>query len=142
MEEDEALRAEVVEIANRAKDTQRRASDLANEVVIDRVFRPELGKERDTRTRFPGTVMGLASGKVHVRLDAPPIDVKLYLRDLGKELAPRGAQPLWLEPDEGGVVLRERDTQREVLVLGSAITIVVARRDEGQRRWVLGLDRS
>jgi hypothetical protein len=37
VEEDEALRAEVVEIANRAKDTQRRASDLANE-VIDRVF--------------------------------------------------------------------------------------------------------
>ncbi|MBX7193578.1 MAG: RNB domain-containing ribonuclease [Sandaracinaceae bacterium] len=141
VEEDEALRAEVVEIANRAKDTQRRVADLANELVIDRVFRPELERVREERTRFVGTVMGLTSGKVHVRLDAPPIDVKLYLRDLGKELAPRGEPPVWLEPDERGVVLRERDTQREVLVLGSAITVVVARRDEGQRRWVLGLDR-
>jgi ribonuclease R len=142
VEEDEALRAEVVEIANRAKDTQRRASDLANEVVIDRVFRPELGKAREARTRFSGTVMGIAGGKVHVRLDAPPIDVKLYLRDLGKELAPRGEPPVWLEPDERGVVLREQGTGREVLVLGSAVHVVVARRDDGQRRWVLGLDRS
>jgi ribonuclease R len=140
-EEDEALRAEVVEIANRAKDTQRRASDLANEVVIDRVFRPELAKMPEARTRFAGTVMGLASGKVHVRLDAPPIDVKLYLRDLGKELAPRGAPPVWLEPDEHGVVLRERDTRRAVLALGRAIEVVVTRRDESQRRWVLGLRR-
>jgi ribonuclease R len=142
VEEDEALRAEVVEIANRAKDTQRRASDLANEIVIDRVFRPELGKAREARTRFSGTVMGIAGGKVHVRLDAPPIDVKLYLRDLGKELAPRGEPPVWLEPDERGVVLREQGTGREVLVLGSAVHVVVARRDDGQRRWVLGLDRS
>jgi hypothetical protein len=86
--------------------------------------------------------MGIAGGKVHVRLDAPPIDVKLYLRDLGKELAPRGEPPVWLEPDERGVVLREQGTGREVLVLGSAVHVVVARRDDGQRRWVLGLDRS
>jgi hypothetical protein len=95
----------------------------------------------EARTRFAGTVMGLASGKVHVRLDAPPIDVKLYLRDLGKELAPRGAPPVWLEPDEHGVVLRERDTRRAVLALGRAIEVVVTRRDESQRRWVLGLRR-
>jgi ribonuclease R len=141
VEEDERLRAEVVEIANRAKDTQRRVQDLANEVVIDRVFRPELAKEPADRTSFVATVMGITSSKVHLRLDAPPIDVKLYLRDLGKELAPRGRPPVWLEPDEHGVTLRERDGGRVVLTLGGAIEVRVRRRDDAQRRWVLALAR-
>jgi ribonuclease R len=139
VEVDEALRAEVVEIANRAKDVQRRVADLANELVIDRVFRPELERPSAERTRFVGTVMGITSGKVHVRLDAPPIDVKLYLRDLGRDLAPRGKSAIWLEPDEHGVVLRERDGHRVVLMLGAEVRVVVVRRDDAQRRWVLGL---
>ncbi|MBN8615666.1 MAG: RNB domain-containing ribonuclease [Deltaproteobacteria bacterium] len=144
VEVDEALRAEVVEIANRAKDVQRRVADLANELVIDRVFRPELERSTEERTRFVGTVMGITSGKVHVRLDAPPIDVKLYLRDLGRDLAPTGPRgerrpAIWLEPDEHGVVLRERDGHRPVLTLGAEIRVVVVRRDDAQRRWVLGL---
>ncbi len=138
LEDDERLRAEVVEVANRAKDTQRRVQDLANELVIDRIFRPELAKAPEERARFVGTVMGVTSSKVHVRLDAPPIDVKLYLRDLGKELAGK-ARPLWLEPAELGAVLREKESGRVVLTLGGRITVVVQRRDEGQRRWVLGL---
>jgi ribonuclease R len=140
-EEDERLRAEVVEVANRAKDTQRRVRDLANEIVIDRIFRPELGKAPAERTRFVATVMGITSSKVHLRLDAPPIDVKLYLRDLGQELAPRGRPAVWLEPDARGVTLRERDTGRVALTLGGAITVRVQRRDDAQRRWVLALVR-
>jgi ribonuclease R len=144
VEDDEQLRAEVVEIANRAKDTQRRVQDLANEVVIDRIFRPELAARPEARTRFVGTVMGVTSSKVHVRLDAPPIDVKLYLRDLGKELAPRGRPAVWLEPAELGAVLRPKAEEGAepgpaVLTLGGRITVVVRRRDEGQRRWVLGI---
>lgn len=137
VEEDEALRAEVVELANRAKDTQRKVQDLANELVIDRLFRPELEKKPAERTRLSGTVMGITSSKLHVRLDAPPIDVKLYLRDVGRELAPRGKPPVWLEPAELGVVLRERDSGRVVTTLGAQLTVIVQRRDEGQRRWVL-----
>ncbi len=139
VETDEALRAEVVEIANRAKDVQRRVADLANELVIDRVFRPEIERSIAERTPFAGTVMGITSGKVHVRLDAPPIDVKLYLRDLGRDLAPRGKPAIWLEPDEHAVVLRERDGQRALFSLGEAIRVRVVRRDDAQRRWVLGL---
>ncbi|GAB4210506.1 MAG: RNB domain-containing ribonuclease [Sandaracinaceae bacterium] len=141
VEEDERLRAAVVEIANRAKDTQRRVQDLANEVVIDRLFRPELAKAPAERTRFVATVMGITSNKVHLRLDAPPIDVKLYLRDLGKALAPRGRPSVWLDPDPHGVTLHERDTGRVVLTLGGAIEVRVERRDDAHRRWVLVLVR-
>lgn len=138
-EEDELLRREVVEVANRAKDVQRRAQDLSNELVIDRLFRKELALPPEARTRFVGTVMGITSSKLHVRLDAPPIDVKLYLRDVGRDLAPKGQAPLWLESDEHGVELRTRGEGRSIARLGAEITVRVTRRDDAQRRWVLAI---
>lgn len=130
--EDEALRAEVVQVANRSRQTQRKVTDLANELVLDRVFRPQLSRSRPERRRFVGTVMGLASGKVHVRLDDPPMDVKLYFHDLAKFYA--GA---WLEVAEEGAVLRKKGTEAPLLLLGQAVTLVLDARDERTKRWVL-----
>lgn len=130
--EDEALRAEVVQVANRSRQAQRRVTDLANELVLDRVFRPQLGLPRAQRRRFTGTVMGLASGKVHLRLDDPPMDVKLYFHDLAKFF--EGA---WLEVAEEGAVLRKKGTAAPLLLLGQAVTLVLDSRDERTKRWVL-----
>jgi ribonuclease R len=69
---DEALRAAVVQVANRSREMQRKVQNLANEVVMDRLFRPELSKAPGARAVYVGTVMGLAGSKVHVRLDVPP----------------------------------------------------------------------
>lgn len=132
VEADEALRAQVVRVANQSRQTQRRVTDLANALVLDRVFRPELSRPRAERRRFEGTVLGIAPGKVHVRLDAPPLDVKLYFFDLAKAFD--GA---WLEPGEDGAVLRARGREAPLLVLGQALTLVVAGRDEQAKRWVL-----
>ena len=131
VEEDEKLRAEVVQVANKARATQRRVQDLANEVVMNRLFAPELGKAPAARTRFTGTVMGLTHNKVHVRLDVPPLDVKLYLFDLAPYFD--GA---WLEPAEEGALLRKKGTTASLLLLGQAIQLFVARRDEKTRRWI------
>ncbi|MFO0600813.1 MAG: RNB domain-containing ribonuclease [Myxococcaceae bacterium] len=131
VEEDEKLRAEVVVVANRARATQRRVQDLANELVMNRLFQPELGKPREARTRFTGTVMGLTSNKVHVRLDVPPLDVKLYLFDLAPFF-----DKAWLEPAEEGAILRKKGTTASLLVLGQAIQLFVEKRDEKTRRWV------
>jgi ribonuclease R len=130
VEEDEKLRAEVVEVANRARATQRRVQDLSNEVVMARLFAPELDKPRKERTRFTGTVMGL-SNKVYLRLDVPPIDVKLYLFDLAPYF--KGA---WLEVAEEGAVLRAKGTSEPLLQLGQPLTVVVEARDEKTKRWV------
>jgi ribonuclease R len=131
-EEDERLRAEVVQIANRSRQVQRKVTDLANELVLDRVFRPELARPRAARRRFVGTVMGLTSGKVHVRLDEPPMDVKLYLHDFARAFG--GA---WLEVAEDGAVLRKKGEAAPVLRLGDALSLVVESRDERTKRWLL-----
>lgn len=131
VEDDEALRAEVVKVANRSRETQRRVQDLSNEVVLRRLFTPELKKPREQRTRFTGTIMGLTSNKVHVRLDSPPLDMKLYLYDLAPFFD--GA---WLEPAEEGVILRARGKTEAVLTLGQRITLVLHNFTEKTRRWV------
>lgn len=131
-EQDEALRAQVVQVANQSRQTQRNVTNLANELVLDRVFRPELAKPAAQRRRFEGTVMGVAPGKVHVRLDAPPMDVKLYFFDLAKAFD--GA---WLEPGDDGAVLRKKGSDAPLVLLGQAISLVLASRDEKAKRWVL-----
>ncbi|MFZ5441066.1 MAG: RNB domain-containing ribonuclease [Myxococcota bacterium] len=130
-EQDELLRADVVRVANKARETQRRVQDLANEVVMNRLFGPELERPRPARTRFTGTVMGLTSNKVHVRFDVPPLDVKLYLYDLAPFF--KGA---WLEPADEGAWLRAKGTTQALLELGQPLTVIVSKRDEKTKRWV------
>jgi hypothetical protein len=108
--------------------------DAANELVLDKIFRPEVSKPFAERTRMSGVVMGITSGKIHVRLDHPPIDVKLYMRDLAKAF-----DNAWLEPAELGAVLRKKETGEVVLKLADRVTLSIARRDDAQRRWVLAL---
>lgn len=134
--EDEVLRAEVVRVANRARETQRRVQDLSNEVVLNRLFTPELAKAPKARTRFRGTVMGLAGTKVHVRLDSPPLDVKLQLFDLAPFF--KGA---WLEVAEEGAVLRARGSAEPLLRLADPVDLTVHKRDEANRRWIFALVR-
>jgi ribonuclease R len=130
-EQDELLRAEVVKVANRSRETQRKVTDLSNLVVLDRLFRPELGKAPAARTVFKGTVMGLTSSKVHVKLDVPPLDLKLTMFDLAPFFG--GA---WLEVADAGAVLRAKGTTKPLLLLGQAISLTVHKRDEPNRRWV------
>ncbi len=135
-DQDERLRAEVVDVANRSRQTQRKVQDLSNEVVMDRLFRPELSKPPAGRTPFTGTVMGLAGSKIHVRLDAPPLDVKVLLFDVAPAFG--GA---WLEVTQDGAALCAKGKPEPLLLLGQALTLTVRARDESHRRWVFSLVR-
>jgi ribonuclease R len=130
-DEEESLRQRVVDAANRSKEVQRRITDLVNRRVIDRVFAPELARAREERHVWTGTVMGIGGGKLHVQLDRPAIDVKLYFADLGR------AWDAFLVADELGVVLRDRDRDRVMARVGDPIGVRLVERDEGRDRWVL-----
>ncbi len=103
---DDALMEQVIEAANRAKNTQRKITALADRLAIDQLLARDL--ERGTVRR--GTVMGLTDAKIYVTFDDPPVDVKLYRRNL----AGRG----------------------EDLRLGRAIDLHVIGRDK-RDRWIL-----
>ncbi len=134
---DEALRAQVVVVANASRETQRRVQDLSNEVVLNRLFTPQLAMPAAQRTLYRSTVMGFSGGKVHVRLDLPPLDVKVLFFDLAKTFA--GA---WLEIADDGASLKAKGTTAALLRLGQAVDLIVDRRDEANRRWVFALKKT
>lgn len=82
---DAELSEQVVEAANRAKSLQQRLNALANRLALDQMF------ERDLRAPVlrRGTVMGVTHAKIHVLLDEPPVDVKIYRRHLRGAPSPR-----------------------------------------------------
>jgi len=129
--EDAALRDEVLVSANAARARQRRLNDLTNRRAIDHLFARDAALPLADRPARGATVMGIQGAKVHLTLDDPPIDVKLYLFDLGKALG--GA---WLSPTPGNAGLQTKDGKL-ILAVGDALSVRVQRRDEQRDRWVL-----
>ncbi len=108
--EDE-LRDRVIEQANRARDRQRRLTHGANLLVLDRLFGGDARHPREARPFRRGTVMGVTAGKVYVRLDNPPVDVKVYLDD---------------SPGQSGDV-----------GIGDAVDVTLVDFDHRRKRWLL-----
>lgn len=131
---DSAVREAVVLAANRSKDTQRKANDLVGRYYLDRMLTEDLKSDVAARPRRKGTVMGFTTSKLHVALESPPLDVKLYLRDVG-----RTRSDAWLVSADGGASLRDKETGKILVRLGDAVTIFTEGRDKKQDRWVLQL---
>jgi ribonuclease R len=124
---DEALREQVIASANRARQTQRRLDHAVNRLVLDALLAGALA-EGSTK---PGTVMGVTRDKVHVRLDDPPIDVKVYVGHLAGQCGP-------VELTPRGAALRCADGRS--WALGDAVHLRVLGRDEERDRWKLAIE--
>jgi ribonuclease R len=130
--DDEALRLQIVARANEARELQKRLDKDANRIVIDAVFERDLGRATSARPWRGGTAMGMTPGKIHVLLDDPPIEVKVYANDLG-----RGGERVELAPD-GAAMVRNGE---EICRIGDEIAIQVQGRDR-RNHWSLFLRRS
>ncbi len=131
---DLALREAVVVSANDSRDRQRKANDLVSRLVIDELLGKGADKPLEERPVFTGTVMGITTGKLYVQLDEPPLDVKVYLRDLGRL---RGG--VFLASEGHGALLRDGKTKEIVARTGDEVRIRVHERDTQWDRWVLAL---
>jgi ribonuclease R len=138
---DVELRAEVVEAANRSKDTQRQANSLVTALFFEAFFAPDVAVGGTPRSHM-GTVMGITQNKVHVELDDPQLDIKVYFKDLG---ATHGW--LWASPDETSLLRSDvrpatsaegasPDASGQVLVrVGDAVALQVKGYDAERKRW-------
>ena len=123
---DERLRQQVIDAANRAKMLQSTVSRAADQLVIDDLFERELALPLKARPVHAGTVMGMRKGRVYVRLDSPPLDVKLYTDRL----------PQPLRGDDSGATLSRAG--KVAARLGDAVGVRLLHRDD-DGRWVLDL---
>ncbi len=124
---DEPLRERVIEAANRSKQVQRELTHETNRLVLDQLFRPDLSRDREDRPVREGVVMGLRRGKIYVQLQEPPVDIKVYT----KEIDPA------LQVDETGArLLRDGSV---ALRLGDTVRVRVRGRDDSRGRWLTEL---
>ncbi|MBW2523085.1 MAG: RNB domain-containing ribonuclease [Deltaproteobacteria bacterium] len=130
---DDELRHLVIDSANRAKELQKRITRQANRLVLDQWFGEDLGAPAPERRWHAATVVGLTRSKVHALLATPPLDVKVYVRDLAEQ------QQTELVVDDHGVVLGRRGTGAPICRVGDEIEIRALRRDERRDRWALEL---
>jgi exoribonuclease R len=117
-EEDEAIRARVIEAGNRAKDVQRKLDREIDALTIAAVLAPDLAVPFEERPRRTGTVVGLVASRIHVLLDDPPIDVRVPLYEQGKLLG-----GVWLVVVDEGARLIRKDTTDTVCRLGDEVHV-------------------
>jgi ribonuclease R len=121
---DAALRQRVIESANRSRALQSELTAAADQQVIDELFFADLAQAPSARRSHVGTLMGMRRGRVYVRLDQPPLDIKIYVDRLDRGYS----------CDACGVVL-SRNGQR-VARLGDPVAVRVVDHDAGGR-WTL-----
>lgn len=122
---DSRLREQVSQRANAAKSLQRELTRAANLLVLERLFERALA-HRDVPW-FEATVMGMTRSKVHVRLEDPPVDVKVYVRHLDNMVV-----------DDDGAALRD-EAGELVAVLGDTVRVRPTGYDPRGRRFSLEL---
>jgi len=126
--DDEALREQVVSAADRSRGPPRRLDGDVNRRLLDQLFQADLKRPRD-EGRI-GTVMGVTRSKLHVQLDDPPIDVKIYLSHLEDQLGHR------LEAGRDRVTVRDR-SGRVQWTVGQEVRVRAVDQDRERNRWRL-----
>ncbi len=132
--DDDVLRASVIDVSNRAHQVQKALDRDANRRVLDHLLAADLdgGGERWRR----GTVMGLTRRKVHVLLDDPAVDVKLYLHHL------EAAAGVRLRVSADGASLEPTRGKGLRLAVGDAVDVCVRGVDPRTDRWRLDCRRA
>ncbi len=122
-QDDLALRDAVVTSGNRARELQKTLERAADRIALD----AELSRLKAGGEALVGTVMGMAADRLHVRLDEPPLDVKVYLRDVEAADGRRWrVDPFEVEASSDGGAR---------VSLGDHIRLAVAGLDRENDRW-------
>jgi ribonuclease R len=127
--DDEALRDLVLKAAARCRQIQRELDREVNRLVLDQMFADDL-KTSDRPQRL-GTVMGVQRNKLHVQLDDPPIDVKVYARHIERHMGTE------VFATKDGASLRKKSNREVVVSVGDAVRVQVVDKDRERDRWEL-----
>lgn len=128
----EALREAVIAAANRAKDVQRQITKESNLLVLDELFGGDLALPEGERPLRRGALLGLKFDHLYVQLDDPPLEVKIYLRDVARAV---GGEAHDLGRVEAAVT--RGDGERVVFRVGDEVGFRVAGHDAERQRWLL-----
>ncbi len=128
-EEDETTRKAVIPAGNRSKEVQKNLDRAVNKLVVDQVFREDLDLPGEERRIHEGTILGIKSTRLYVRLHDIPLEVKVYVEEMEKELGVR------MEYRNDSVFIESRDKSLR-LSIGEVIRLRVFACSE-RGKWIL-----
>ncbi len=126
---DAAIRSDVIEAANTAKQRQKQLGKAIEFAVIDAHLKSDL--EHGSDHTHSGTVMGFRSGRIYVAIDDLAVDLKVYVEDLNEQY-----QTDYIISDVSAEAL---NVQQPRFVLGDAVSVKVRAFDAERRRFKLDL---
>ena len=84
-EDDLLIREQIINSANRSKETQKSIDRFVNDLLLDSVFKDELKLEPMERPFHTGTILGMKETRIYVLLDSPRLEIKVYCEDIEKQ---------------------------------------------------------
>lgn len=129
-ERDEALRTQIIQAANRAKDVQNQLTNEANLLVLDQVFSPDLALPESQRPVREGIVIGLGRDKLYILLNEISIEIKLYVKLLEAFLK----KSLYIDQERLSLFLK--GDEQPWVCLGDGVDITVVGKDQDKHRWI------
>ena len=127
-EENAELRKCVIESSNKAKTAQRNIDKAIDSCAIAHVIRSDYELAFDKRPRRRGTILGMKAEALYVRLDMPPIELKVYIRDMAEY-----SGQAWLLNDEKTILTREDGAV--AYRVGDSMDVVVASYEPNKRKY-------
>jgi len=127
--EDILLREKVIDAGNRSKDIQKDMDRMIFDLVLEDIFSKELSLPENERSVFSGTVLGVKSSRIYVRMDSPAVEVKIYTETLNSILSTE------LQLGENSLQLVMPESGEAVVVAGGKIEFVTGKFSEN--KWVL-----
>ncbi len=131
--DDNELREQVIDAANRSRQTQKRLDKAIGFHVIDQLLRADLSLPMADRPARPATLVGIRDDRLYLALDALSIDLKLSIEDLEADQATSYTLT--------DIAVLADDSARPSWYLGDAVSVSALGFDDEDQRFVLGLDR-
>ena len=122
------LRTRVIRAANRAREIQREIDKSVDSCAIGHILSHDCDTPMEERPIYKGTILGMKSNALYVRLDMPPIELKVYVYDM-QELTGEG----WHVDETLSVVSNVSGTRR--YAIGDAVGIRVYRFLAAKNKW-------
>jgi ribonuclease R len=123
-----ALRQRVIESSNYARNIQREVDKAIDSCAIDHAIRDDFKVNPAKRPHRRGTILGMKPSALYVRLDMPPIELKVYIRDI---IDATGEN--WTLNDE--MTVFSNDAKTKQYIVGDSIELVVSSYQADKKKW-------
>ncbi len=128
LEDNAVLRNQVIDSANHAKTIQRDLDKAIDSCAIAHAIAQDYDIPLEKRPIRKGTILGMKTSALYVRLDMPPVELKVYLSDM-QTVTGEG----WSIDDSLTICTNKSGTKR--YAVGDSVGIQVHAYQEQKQKW-------